>query len=345
MTPLVQPLNDDDGVDIIGDVHGEIEALRALLARLGCDVERGRSQRPIVFVGDLIDRGPDSVAVVDLVMHLVASGAAKMVLGNHEYNLFHDDRKEGHGWFYNDDKVDTWFDGVRDVPYESRCATAAERARFLAFFASLPIALESPTLRVVHAAWTPDAIECARQARDFIEFTSQKASCTRADFDLTGAPSIADLHEPRVPVAFHAGLADYNVAKQNGVPVKVLTSGPEQPISAGSMPKFLSGKWRMVERSPWWQTDDDPRAVVFGHYWRRRPGVAFDDKPDPFAPAPANAWFGRRNQAFCVDFSVGYRYRARHFRQDPTVKYGLAALRLPERVLVFDDRDDPMPTI
>jgi hypothetical protein len=67
MTRLIQQMVGGP-VDIIGDVHGEIDALKRLLSRLGCQPERGIAQRPLIFVGDLVDRGPDSPAVVELVM-------------------------------------------------------------------------------------------------------------------------------------------------------------------------------------------------------------------------------------------------------------------------------------
>src|SRR5687767_8858066 len=74
-------------LDLVGDIHGEIEALQRVLHRLGCDPERRRAKRPLVFVGDLIDRGPDSPACVELVLRLVEAGIAQVVLGNHELNL------------------------------------------------------------------------------------------------------------------------------------------------------------------------------------------------------------------------------------------------------------------
>jgi hypothetical protein len=86
--PLVRPLC-LGALDIIGDVHGEIDALRALLTRLGYDTDgRHRDERRLVFVGDLCDRGPDSPSVIRLVQQLVADGRAQCVLGNHELNIF-----------------------------------------------------------------------------------------------------------------------------------------------------------------------------------------------------------------------------------------------------------------
>ncbi|MDH3441675.1 MAG: metallophosphoesterase, partial [Gammaproteobacteria bacterium] len=54
---------EDGPLDIIGDIHGEFDALMNLLDVLGYD-EEGQSPegRKIVFLGDLIDRGPDSPA-------------------------------------------------------------------------------------------------------------------------------------------------------------------------------------------------------------------------------------------------------------------------------------------
>ena len=51
-------------IDVVGDVHGEIEALRTLLTRLRYGPDGSHSDgRRLVFVGDLTDRGPDSPAL------------------------------------------------------------------------------------------------------------------------------------------------------------------------------------------------------------------------------------------------------------------------------------------
>jgi hypothetical protein len=340
---LVQPLL-SDRVDIVGDVHGEIDALSALLARLGCDVARATVKRPLVFVGDLVDRGPDSVAVVLLVQRLVESGVAQAVLGNHEFNLLSGAEKEGNGWFLPREPADSWFDGQTQVPFASRGASADERRRITAFLKTRPVALESPELRIVHAAWSRTAIDEARQAADLQDFMVRGPTPEAHDADLRGAPTRGDLSNPRVQVSFHAGVAAKQQAEQNSQPIKVLTSGPERPIAAGTTPRWLSGKWRLLERDPWWQHDGEDRPVVFGHFWRRRPGAQVEGKADVFDGIAPDAWFGDRGQAFCVDYSVGYRVKARHFGQDPHVSCGLAALRWPERLLFFDDQEAPLPT-
>jgi hypothetical protein len=339
---LVQPFL-SDRVDIVGDVHGEIDALRELLARLGCDVARGTVDRPLVFVGDLVDRGPDSVAVVLLVRELVLAGVAQVVLGNHERNLLASDAKEGNGWFLRRALPDSWHDGKAHVPFVSRESSADEVEDIGAFLRSLPVALESSELRVVHAAWSPAAIDVARRAPSLEAFLAP-SPVDYPPLDLDGAPTHEDLMNPLVPVPFHLGLAAKQTAEQNSQPIKVLTAGLERPIAPGTTPCWLAGKWRLVERDPWWEHDGDERGVVFGHYWRRRPSAQIEGKPDTFTGIAPNAWFGDRGQAFCVDYSVGYRLKGRHFGHDPHRDYGLAALRWPERVLVFDDEEAPVPT-
>ena len=77
--------------DIIGDVHGCHSELVTLLTRLGYVVSEDGAHHPegrtAVFVGDLVDRGPDTPGVLRLVMGMVAAGTALCVSGNHESKL------------------------------------------------------------------------------------------------------------------------------------------------------------------------------------------------------------------------------------------------------------------
>jgi polynucleotide kinase-phosphatase len=83
--------------DVIGDVHGCRAELETLLGQLGYEVHRDEAGRAIgaahpdgrtaVFVGDLVDRGPDTPGVLRLVMGMVAAGTALCVTGNHENKL------------------------------------------------------------------------------------------------------------------------------------------------------------------------------------------------------------------------------------------------------------------
>jgi len=96
-TPLFSDLKHESGpFDVIGDVHGCRAELEQLLTELGYTLERDAAGRPAgarhperraVFVGDLVDRGPDTPGVLRLVMGMVAAGTAFCVAGNHEVKL------------------------------------------------------------------------------------------------------------------------------------------------------------------------------------------------------------------------------------------------------------------
>lgn len=77
--------------DIIGDVHGCRGELIELLGRLGYAVSDDHVTHPagrrVVFVGDLVDRGPDSPGVLRLVMNMIRDGVAMCVAGNHDQKL------------------------------------------------------------------------------------------------------------------------------------------------------------------------------------------------------------------------------------------------------------------
>lgn len=71
--------------DIVGDVHGCLDALHRLMSALGYAEDGAHPQgRSLVFVGDLINRGPDSAGVLRLVAGLVQGGRGRMALGNHD---------------------------------------------------------------------------------------------------------------------------------------------------------------------------------------------------------------------------------------------------------------------
>ncbi|WP_181811125.1 polynucleotide kinase-phosphatase [Streptomyces ipomoeae] len=70
--------------DIIGDIHGCSAELESLLGKLGYVDGVHPEGRTAVFVGDLVDRGPDSPGVLRRVMSMVGSGNALCVPGNHE---------------------------------------------------------------------------------------------------------------------------------------------------------------------------------------------------------------------------------------------------------------------
>ncbi|MFG3589179.1 polynucleotide kinase-phosphatase [Streptomyces sp. NPDC047990] len=73
--------------DIVGDIHGCSAELETLLGTLGYVDGVHPQGRTAVFVGDLVDRGPDTPGVLRRVMSMVGSGNALCVPGNHENKL------------------------------------------------------------------------------------------------------------------------------------------------------------------------------------------------------------------------------------------------------------------
>lgn len=298
---LVQTMFDGP-IDVIGDVHGEIDALVSLLRHLGYD-EDGRhpEQRRLVFVGDLVDRGPDSPAVVALVQNFMGAGRAQCVLGNHEFNLLLKEKKLDNHWFFGQESsLDR---GNPEEITPAVLADASMRKSLRDFFSSLPLVLERPDLRVVHACWDDQMVELARHA------TSTKG-LYRKHFD-----SIDQRHQESA-----LDKVDRELEHQNLNPVKLLTSGREyrtkQTFEAG-------GKLRHEKRVEWWKDYHAETLCLFGHYSNDREKIG------------KKQLSGR---AICVDFSVGKRWEDRKRKDfDGKFKGYLAAVRIPERRLVFDD--------
>jgi len=338
-------------LDVVGDVHGEFDALRALLNVLGYRVDGSHPDgRGLVFVGDLCDRGPDSPGVINYVAELIAAGHAQCVLGNHELNLLRGSPKPANGWFFADDH-----DRATGKFLDSRPATAAERESFPEFLAGLPLALERPDLRVVHAAWHQESLAALRRqlrGRSVLHVYQEHAAASERWAEATGVRQGAKLEyqawgrhlsDESIQVPLLAAIGTMDEQFQMSNPVRVPTSGVER---VADEPFFASGRWRMVDRVPWWHDYEDDVPVVFGHYWRWSSPAGAErfsrGERDLFANVAHNEWLGPRRSAFCVDFSVGVRYRER--ARDPGKPFPgrrflgrLGAVRWPERELVYDD--------
>ena len=339
---LIQPLP-EGALDIVGDIHGEFDALCALLRQLGYDEHGGHPDcRTLVFVGDFCDRGPNSPAVIALVERFVKAGRACAILGNHEINLLRGDAKEGAGWYF-----DARCDSDQDK-YAPFCRPdSATRAAIQRFLESLPIALERVDVRVVHAAWRDEEIAAVRAVPEgeLLQRYGAWEHAATAQADGLRASMAAELRawpyglENRdVQPPFMQAHADYDAVRQMRNPLKVLTSGVERHSAA---PFFASGKWRFAERVQWWNEYEGGTPVIIGHYWRRCHLVDRGDvgKGDPnlFQAIDPCAWHGQDGNVFCVDFSVGGRWIERRAGRAVGANFRLAALRWPERILQFDD--------
>ncbi len=310
-------------LDIIGDVHGELEALDMLLERLGYVNGEHPDGRRLVFVGDLVDRGPDSVGVLERVMPWVEAGLASCILGNHELNLLLGERKAGNGWWFGEDE--RWKSHGRSGSYGSVLATEELRGRAIAFFKRLPLVLERADIRIVHAAWDAGAVSVlsalgsSAELKTFHEASKKQLKLEMACDDAyererAAYPSLltTDLAERPPRLARHGF---WTQAKQERLAHKLLTSGSERALSEDEVPFEAGGKWRMAARHRWWESYEGSKPVIVGHYWRTwdhdNPPAGRQHRADFGRVDHRAKWLGKRNNVYCVDFSAGIRFQAR----------------------------------
>lgn len=333
MNNLIKKLFDSP-LDIIGDVHGEIDALKTLMQALGYD-DKGNhpEQRKLIFVGDLCDRGIDSIAVIRLVKEMMDLGNAQCVLGNHELNILNSLKRSGNGWFFGSPHQDD----NSHISMRTKKATEEDRVFIYEFLSQLPLALESTHLRVVHACWDDHAINELRKLKhsSVKNIDSDYKSEIRKGLISTGITALAEqerkqhnLKDETVVPPMLNNLAIQKMSEQMKNPISIITSGTE---AIAEYPFFANGEWRLLNRTPWWDHYNDDIPVVIGHYWRN-----FNDcKKGLFADIAPNHWFGKKKNVFCIDFSVGKRYLDRVKEADFSSQ--LATIRLPENILIFEN--------
>lgn len=146
------------GLDFIGDVHGCAKTLIRLLDKLGYSLFDDVYQHPsrkVVFIGDIIDRGPRIRESLNIVKAMVDAGQAECILGNHEFNaVAYTTVIQGH-------TKDPHFLRVHDyrnnrLILETLCQFACfpeEWRAFLKWFEERPLYIESSQFRAVHACW------------------------------------------------------------------------------------------------------------------------------------------------------------------------------------------------
>jgi Calcineurin-like phosphoesterase len=158
---------------VVGDIHGMLRPLRALVD----EVSRRDPARRLLFVGDYVNRGPDSRGVVDFLLGLPG---ASFVRGNHDdvfdlvlHGTCYDpdtsvpDAASAFAWFMNHGLATTFTSyGVdyslleeaarRPTPQKIARVAAAVPDTHRQFFRSLPPVIEEPDVFVAHALWRPD---------------------------------------------------------------------------------------------------------------------------------------------------------------------------------------------
>jgi serine/threonine protein phosphatase 1 len=135
---------------IIGDIHGCCKTFRFMVEEV-LQIQPGDA---LYLLGDLIDRGPDSKGVVDLVWELTEKGIeCQAVMGNHELMLLRAHRTpEDYGlWMYNDGRATLHSFGIPDEEIDGPEILSKIPRKYLDFFARMPFYLDTDDAFLVHA--------------------------------------------------------------------------------------------------------------------------------------------------------------------------------------------------
>mmetsp|Transcript_39639 Transcript_39639/g.157625 ORF Transcript_39639/g.157625 Transcript_39639/m.157625 type:complete len:366 (+) Transcript_39639:326-1423(+) len=337
--------------------------------RMGYDYEGCHGEgRIMVFVGDLIDRGPDSISVVRLVRRLVEAKRAYCILGNHELNVLLGKANSGSKWLYGE--KESLIRDKKDRHTLQALADEATRCEILDFLQNLPIVLERSDVRVVHAAWDDAAVDKLRSSKlrtvldayyfyksevDNMITSLLKTSTARAERDRllakwtpTGAEGLGPNQRYGPVSEDELYIQCGELMHQNENPVNVVLSGFEE---VSPSPFFAGGKERTLRRKRWWNHyPSDSPLVVFGHYWRKASHTESNsedvhlfglDESGKVSCQPFSLLYTseRYVNAACVDYSIGRRYIERaEGKISGETGTALGALRLPEKVLYLHDR-------
>lgn len=180
--------------DLIGDLHGCADSLRQLLELLGYRQISGVWQHPrrmAIFLGDIIDRGTQIRATLEIVYRMVEAGHAYCLMGNHEYyalawhlpapaqsmQLFVRDHNSRHARLWQETA-------------EEFSAHPQEWHDYLEWFAELPLFLDAGHFRSVHAYWDEPLIAQLQQrfdggqvSREFIQQSAIRDSLAHQIFN------------------------------------------------------------------------------------------------------------------------------------------------------------------
>jgi diadenosine tetraphosphatase ApaH/serine/threonine PP2A family protein phosphatase len=181
-----------DGVRVyaVGDIHGCAAELDLLLAMIEADVAGWRGERHLVFVGDYVDRGPNSKGVVARLLHPPSGFTVRHLKGNHEQALldFLDDPESYVAWRDFGARETLLSYGVT-APADDATAFAAARDRFRAalpkehraFFEALELSARIGDYFFVHAGVRPGIALEMQSAEDLLWVRDEFLAST-ADF-------------------------------------------------------------------------------------------------------------------------------------------------------------------
>jgi len=154
--------NMNQAYDLIGDVHGCAHSLENLLKKMGYQHRQGcyrHAHRKVIFVGDIVDRGPRIREALHIVKDMVDQKQAEIVLGNHEYNAmcYCTEGRTGSAHQYLREHNARHHRLIRET-LEQFGNYPEEWKEFLTWFHEIPLFLEKDRFRVVHACWDNNAI-------------------------------------------------------------------------------------------------------------------------------------------------------------------------------------------
>lgn len=154
--------------DIIGDIHGYASKLEALLRKLGYAPSgrgyKASAGRKVVFLGDLIDRGPDQLRVLEIARSMVDSGDGLCIMGNHEFNAisYATEDPDKSGDCFRPNRGDTIKCGKNREQHaqflEQVVEGSAAHKFWIEWFRTLPPFLDLDGIRVVHGCWDEQAV-------------------------------------------------------------------------------------------------------------------------------------------------------------------------------------------
>ena len=295
---------DIHGYDIIGDIHGCAAKLEALLTELGyqpgaANGTYAHRHRTAIFVGDLIDRGPEQLRVLEVVKKMVEAGTAQAVMGNHEFNAiaYATESPSGRGNYlrpHNPKNNHQHQEFLEQV-------SGARRAHYVDWFMSLPLWLDLGGLRVIHACWHGESMAIVQNELGGNRFTSadQLVRATTKGQPLYEAVEVL-LKGPEISLTDHRQPAyrdkDGHLRDRARVRWWSDTASTLREIA------LMEGNFTTTEGTPYppladiaapaisrSYVYDGPVPVFFGHYWRRG------------APKHLVDWTAR---AACLDFSA-----------------------------------------
>jgi hypothetical protein len=277
--------------DLIGDIHGYATELKALLTKMDYQELDGVWQHPerrVIFLGDFVDRGPEQVETVQIAKAMVEKSNALAVMGNHEFNAVCWATKDSQNpsqclRLHTDKNLGQHKEFLEQVGEGSEL-----HKDFVEWFKTLPIFLDLPELRVVHACWSPKHLAQARGYTDkenrlqsgSWEKASREGSeaCDTIETLLKGLEILLPephffldkegnpRHEIRTRWWQTENLTYHALAM---VPGSEIDKIPHYPLKAHILPGY-----------------DEKKPVFVGHYWRTG------------EPAPLTEYIA------CLDYSV-----------------------------------------